>query len=118
MKRLFILLVIVFIPFFIVIVVNETNKTPSTLVNKTQCTRACHNTGCIHFNAKLKDNNESSFVTRHYSTYKKNIIWLKNNPFNLSYVQINLLLYVILFPIISIVLLWRLIKKPSRFLNS
>ena len=117
MKRFFLLLVIVFIPFFIVILVNETNTTPSFSVNKNQCTRACHSKGCIHFNEKLKKDSQSSFVTRHYDTYKKNIIWLKNNPFNLSYVQINLLLYVIIFPIVSIVLFWRLLKRPSKSHN-
>ncbi len=117
MKRLLFLLVIVSIPFFSVILVNETSATPSFSVNKTQCSRACHNTGCIHFNAKLKDNSKASFVTKHYNTYKKNITWLKNNPFHLSYVQINLLLYVILFPTVSIVLLWRLFKRPLQSYN-
>lgn len=112
MKRLLLLLAIVSIPFFIVIIVNETSSTTNTSI-KNYCTRACHNKGCTHFNKKRLNKKQNTFVTKHYNTYKNNIIWLKNNPFGLSYVQINLLLYVIVFPIASLYLLWRLLKPRT-----
>ncbi|WP_452602030.1 hypothetical protein [Pontimicrobium sp. MEBiC06410] len=114
MKRFSLLLAIVSIPFFIVILINETRETPSNSINREYCTRACHNKGCIHFNELLKNDNQSSFATRHFDIYKKNIAWLKQNPFKFSYAQMNLLLYVIIFPIVSIFLLWRLTKRLPK----
>jgi len=114
MKRFSLLLSITAIPFLIVILINETRETPNTSINKEYCTRTCHNKGCIHFNKLLKNDNQSSFATRHFDIYKKNITWLKQNPFKLSYAQINLLLYVIVFPVVSIFLLWRLIRRHPK----
>lgn len=117
MKKLLLLFSIALLPFVVVIIVNETSMKPSTAVNEAYCTRICHNRGCLHFNKKRLNKNNSGFVARHYGSYKRNIDWLKNNPFSLSYVEINLLLYVILFPVVSVLLLWRLIKKSPQALG-
>ncbi len=93
------------------IIINEISSSPSSTYSSKECTRICHNSGCKHFYEKLKNVDETSLAITNFSLYKKNIKWLKNNPFGLSYAEMNLLVYVILFPLISILLLIRLLKK-------
>lgn len=114
MKRSLFLLLILITPFIIIIIINESNNiSPTYAIDQNHCTRACHNKGCIHFNKKMLNKHEQNFVTKHFETYKKNIQWLKNNPFGFSYVEMNLLLYVILFPVLSLFLFWKLIQQKK-----
>ncbi len=89
------------------IIVNESSEEPTTTYTKGKCTRACHNNLCKHF-IELNDDN---IVKKNFNIYKKNINWLKNNPFGLSYASMNILVYVILFPLFSSILIWRILKK-------
>ena len=93
------------------VVINTTYNKPTTIYYAKSCTRACHNKTCKHFNIKLEDKSDSSLAVHYFYLYKKNIEWLKNNHLGLSYVQMNLLLYVLLFPTLCIVLIIRLLKS-------
>ena len=43
--------------------------------------------------------------------YEKNIALLKENKLGLTYKEINLLIYVVVFPILSGVMLWGVLRK-------
>lgn len=110
MKLFLKLLFVISIPFLIMVVVNTYYNKPTAIYNSEICTRVCHNKVCKHFETKLKNKTNNSWAVKKFSLYRKNIQWLKNNPLGLNYVQMNILLYVILFPLICFLLLIRLLK--------
>ena len=90
------------------ILVNSFSAKPSFEYNKEQCTRYCHNKGCVHFQNSISNETKGSTIV---SLYWANIRWLKNNPLGLSYQQMNLFFYVFVTPLLVIVLLWGLFRK-------
>ena len=110
MKRLLKLVLIVCIPFLIMVIINESYNEPTSKQLSQKCTRSCHNNGCKHFTLKLKDKTNNSWAVKNFSLYRENIKWLKNNPLGLSYAQMNILVYVVAFPLLCLYLLIRLLK--------
>jgi len=110
MKLIVKVLCVIAIPFLIMVVINTLYNTPTTKYNSKLCTRICHDKGCKHFALKLKDKTNTSWAKHSFSYYQKNIEWLKNNPLGLSYAQMNILVYVIIFPLLCLYLLIRLLK--------
>jgi len=104
MKNLVIIVGLILFSLAVIITVNETSPLPTRELSQKNCTRHCHDKGCIHY----QEEEVSPFLL---SVYKQNIYWLKQNPFGLSYKEMNLLLYVIIAPFLIIVLLWGLIRK-------
>ncbi len=100
--KLFALLLLT--PIILMIMVNETSPAPSSQLDQSACTRYCHNHGCPH----------GTLSGWQAKVYAANINWLKANPFGLSYQQMNLLLYVILFPLMIVFALWSLIRKRRK----
>lgn len=110
MKLFLKLALVVCIPFLIMVIVNEFYNEPTSKQFYEKCTRSYHNKGCEHFAIKLKDKTNTSWAVKNFALYRKNIEWLKNNPLGLGYYQMNILVYVIVFPIICVILLIRLLK--------
>jgi len=81
--------------------VNRSGAKPSSKYDAKKCTRFCHNHQCLHFNNKLK------------TSILPPINLLKNNTLNLSYQEINLLVYVLILPIILLILLYGIIRKST-----
>lgn len=74
-----------------------------------QCTRYCHDKGCIHYERNIGSN--SIFRKTAEKIYSKNIQLLHQNGMGLSYAEANLLIYVVLIPFFSAILLWGIIRK-------
>jgi hypothetical protein len=84
---LFLLAALLF-PVVIVVAVNELSPQPVTALSAEKCTRYCHNFACKHKPEKSAFN----FL------YDSTIYQLGKNPFGLGYKQINILVFVILWP--------------------
>jgi len=110
MKRFLVFVSLLSLPILIIILVNESMPKVSNALHTELCTRACHNSHCSHFALKLKDANYDAIPKRYFSSYQKTMYWLKHNPFGLSYATMNILVYVVLFPLLFIVLLWKLLQ--------
>ncbi len=50
-------------------------------------------------------------LAENQNLYNKNIVWLHNNPFGLSYRAINLIIYVFGIPLFMALLLGNIIRK-------
>ncbi|MEL6719899.1 MAG: hypothetical protein AAFP82_14395 [Bacteroidota bacterium] len=92
--------------------INLTGIIPTHEYLKEQCTRYCHDHHCIHFEAKL--NTQDSFASKIQLTYQTTIQMLKHNPLGLSYQTINLLIFVIGFPLLIFLLSFNLIRKWKK----
>lgn len=106
------LLLCLIIPFVVMVIVNSSLPKPSTKQNTQQCTRYCHNHSCLHFNqrfVKVKENIPDAEKLR--KLYVGNIQWLHQNGIGLSYQNANLFIYVVLFPCLSLLLIWGLLRK-------
>lgn len=110
MKRLLGIIGLCCLPILIMILVNENMPKVSASYNSSQCSRACHDSHCLHFEKKLKDASYDAIPKRYFGVYQKTMYWLKHNPFGLSYVEMNMLVYVILFPLCFVILLWKLLQ--------
>lgn len=92
--------------------VNTTMGTSHHSLDEKECTRYCHDKGCPHYVERQQGRRTSSslliFVEK---LYTKNIKLLHNNGMGLSYVEANILIYVILIPFFSAILLWGIIRK-------
>ena len=89
----------------VMIIINETAPKPTTVFQVERCTRYCHNHPCRHV---------SEIAPTIQKLYKANIIWLKNNPLGVSYKFMNLIVYVLTYPLLIIGLSWLAFRKRSN----
>ena len=109
-KRL--LLVLFLIPISLMMMVNYTAKSPNNQHVKQICTRYCHNTTCPHFQQNfVKYEQTLPFATTFRNLYRNNIQVLKQNALGVNYQQMNVLIYVIGFPFITLLLAWGAFRK-------
>ena len=111
MKKLLLYLILITAPFLIMFIVNTTTNNPTTKLLKNKCSRYCHNVTCAHTNATYEKYAGNWFADTAKFLYTKNIIWLHNNPFGMSYKMINLVIYVFGLPLFMALLLGNLIRK-------
>ena len=104
MKIPYYLLLLLLIPVLTIVVTNELSPAPTTTYQEGKCTRYCHNKACLHTEENRLTNGLSSI-------YQGNIHWLKYNPVGIDYEEMNIVVYVLLYPLLVIVLLWGLIRK-------
>lgn len=95
---------------FVMVAVNEFCGKSDADYYPMSCSRYCHNNPCTHFQNRLNREN-ALFVDAYQIAYGENIQWLKDNPLGLSYRDMNILIYVILYPIMVLVLVWGIIRK-------
>lgn len=108
LKRIIVYIGIVLLPFIMMVVVNTIMETSHHIYEKEQCTRYCHDKGCQHSNIK------KNFGAGAEKLYYANIRLLHNNGLGLSYAGANILIYVVLIPLFSAVLLWGIIRKRKE----
>ena len=94
------------------ILVNETREVPVREYDPNQCTRYCHDHGCVHSIQKYRYNS-TFFVAKVMPDYYAFIHWLGHNGSGVSYKEMNLALFVGFFPGSIGLLLWGLIRKRS-----
>jgi hypothetical protein len=88
-------------------VVNWLAPKPQNSFNPEQCTRYCHNLGCKH----SQSDEGNQFAKSARKLYFDNIRLLKNNGLGLTYKEMNLLVYVISYPILVLLLFWNVLPK-------
>ena len=103
--------ILILLSFGLMVLVNESQPAAGEEYVEAYCSRYCHSYGCLHFQMNKA---ESEFVNGLNDIYVANIHWLKHNPLGLSYVEMNILIYVILFPILFLLLCWGLFRKRRR----
>ena len=108
MKRRNWLWLAIVLPILFIVGINETHAPLPHSYASDRCTWHCHDKGCSHF---LANQAQQVFPAGFYRLYTSNIQWLKDNPLHLSYREMNILVYVILFPILLLGLLWGLFRK-------
>ncbi len=84
----------------------------SDIYQEEKCTRYCHNHPCTHSQLASPQTPYAKFFVK---VYVLNIQWLKKNPLGLSYKEMNLLLYVCLFPLFVSFLLWALVRRRKKY---
>jgi len=109
--RILLYLIIISTPFLLMVIVNENAVAPTFDFRETTCTRYCHNHACPHTMLEEGVVAGNGVLAQ---VYNANIKWLKNNPFGMSYQEVNLAIYVIGFPGLMAFLLWGLIRKRRR----
>ncbi|MBC7861382.1 MAG: hypothetical protein IAF38_00325 [Bacteroidia bacterium] len=107
-------MLILILPFLIVILVNSFSPQATFSYKKENCTRYCHNNGCPHFEKKMADVKPGSLKSKAFDFYCWNIEALKNNPLDLSYAEMNILVYVLFFPLSSVFLFRFLVRKKKH----
>jgi len=107
-------LAIIALPFLVMVIVNESMSTPKWEYTETKCSRYCHNKGCSHTIDKYNSDDLTETQVKMARLYNANIVWLKKNPLGLSYQAMNILLYVIVFPLLLYLLLWGLVRPLKR----
>lgn len=108
--RFLLYLFLIAFPFVIMVVVNEFSPAP-TFEKASTCTRYCHNKGCPHTATKYGEGSMKEGVGK---LYADNITWLKNNPWGLTYAEVNIAIYVIGLPGLMALLLWGAIRKGKE----
>jgi len=107
------LLLLLISPVIVMSMVNFFAPEPSTQYKSELCTRYCHNTACPHFRQNFKAYQELPYVNSFYETYRANIQLLRKGG-DINYQQMNLLVYVIAFPMLT--LLWGAFRKSKTSL--
>ena len=98
----------------IMVIVNVTSSSPTDQYIKERCTRYCHNKGCPHFRKNFSTyQDESPFFRSLHQLYWANIKALKQNGLGLTYQEVNLLLYVVIFPCVTVLLTWGALRKQK-----
>lgn len=111
-KRLIIFLIIICLPFLSMVIVNECFKTPARTDKymEAHCTWYCHNVTCPHWKQSYKDN-PTRIKKMHKDVFDWYVVSLYNNPLGLNYGVINILVFIIIYPLLGGILVWRLINK-------
>ncbi|MEO1450525.1 MAG: hypothetical protein AAFV07_13435 [Bacteroidota bacterium] len=73
-----------------------------------RCTRYCHTVECPHVKPALA---RAGLPRQLWKRYTEQINWLAQNPLGLSYRDMNLLYYVIGYPVVLLLLGWGLLRK-------
>ena len=112
LKRIIIFLSLVASPFLFMILVNEIPNVPqrSSKYNKEYCTWYCHNVTCLHFKASY-NKYPTDFKKRNKKIFDGYVNGLHGNRLGLNYRNINLLVFIILYPVLGSFLLWNLIRR-------
>jgi hypothetical protein len=119
MKRLVISVAVSFaLLVAIVAIVNSVSSKPANAYRANECTRYCHDHGCPHYEKKIAAAKEGSLSLKFYALYNWNIRALRQNPFGLSYQEMNIELYVIFFPTLWIILSYFAFRKGKPRLMS
>lgn len=103
-----ILLLAMVVSLFTMWLVNSLSAAPTSEHVAEYCTRSCHNKGCVHFAEKYGYGKQNAMLPQ---IYAMNIKWLRDNPLGLSYYEMNLLIYVIIWPILVAMLIYGLARK-------
>jgi len=113
MKRKLLWCILLCAPLLVIFGVNEfAASEPTHRYLPTQCTRYCHDNGCPHA-ARKYEHSKSSMVGWARKIYTGNMRLLRGNSLGMHYSHINILIYVILFPLLFAILLWGAIKKSK-----
>ena len=97
----------------IVVGVNSFSGKVAYQYAKTHCSRYCHNTFCPHYKHR-KEQGMVKFAGVQQQFYSLNIRLLRENALGLSYQEMNLLLYIFIFPSIAFLLLWGAARKSVK----
>jgi len=111
-KRLYIFLIIFSSPFLIMGIINECFDTPDRTHKFVEdyCTWYCHDVTCLHWKNDYRQN-PSKLKRMHRDIFDWYVTSLHNNGLGLNYGSINLLVFIIGYPVIGALLLWNLIRK-------
>lgn len=111
-KRLLLFFCIASLPFLLVVIVNEFLCADFEKHNKASvtCNRICHDVGCIHWGENYKAN-PSKIKLFHKDVFDFYVRSLKQNALGMNYRFINLLVFILIYPILGSALLWHLIKR-------
>ncbi len=111
-KRIKIFLLLIASPFLFMVFVNEMPNVPkrSNAYNQEYCTWYCHNITCLHFKASYKEK-PTSLKKMNKTIFDGYVNSLHGNMLGLNYRNINLLVFIILYPILGSLLIWNLIRR-------
>jgi len=92
--------------------INEVPKAPNRTNKyvKQYCTFYCHNVTCNHWKNSYKQN-PTTLKKMNKNIFDWYVQSLHNNKLGLNYGSINLLVFLIGYPLLGIFLVWNLIKK-------
>ena len=88
--------------------VNMLSPKPTNQLDPGRCTRYCHSVTCPHVKPALQQKGFTQFL---WKRYQNQILWLRHNPLGLSYRDMNLLYYVVGYPVVILLLIWGLLRK-------
>ena len=111
-KRIRIFFLIISSPFLFMAAINEIPQVPerSHKYVKEYCTWSCHDVTCKHWKDSFKEDN-TPVKKMHKEIFDWCVTGLHNNWLGLNYGAINLLVYIIGYPLIGSFLIWNLIRK-------
>jgi hypothetical protein len=111
-KKIKIFLLIVASPLLFMVVVNECFDVPKRTDKYVpeQCTWYCHNVTCLHFKTSYEEK-PSSFKKMNKTIFDWYVTSLHGNTLNLNYRNINLLVFIFVYPLLGSLLVWNLIRK-------
>ncbi len=108
-NRLIFISLVLILPLLLMVVVNEFAPVSTHQPNVRLCTRYCHDANCFHWQSK-----PLSFVGINADQlYTQTILALRNNPFGLSYAAMNIWVYVVFTPLLTLLMFWGLIRKRT-----
>jgi hypothetical protein len=111
-KRIKIFLVIFSLPFVFMYFVNEILVAPNRTNNYKEdyCTWYCHNVTCLHYKESYKIA-PTTFKKSNKQIFDWYVTSLHANKLGLNYRNINLLVFILVYPVLASLLLWNLIRK-------
>lgn len=111
-KRIKVCLLILAAPFLFMVFVNEMPNVPERTNNYTpeNCTWYCHNMTCLHFKFSYSQN-PTLFKKMNKNIFDWYVTSLHGNKLDLNYRNINLLVFIIAYPLLGSLLVWNLIRK-------
>ena len=110
--RLLIFILIVSSPFLTMVIVNECFDTPKRTDKylSEHCTWYCHNVTCKHWENAYKQN-PTKVKKMHKDIFDWYVNSLHGNSLGLNYRFINLLIFILGYPVAGGLLVWNLIKR-------
>ena len=111
-KRIVIFICILISPFLTMFIVNECFDTPHRTHKNVEeyCTWYCHDITCTHWKSSYKKE-PTQIKKMHKDIFDWYINSLHQNPLKLNYGIINLLVFLVGYPIVGSLLVWNLIKR-------
>ncbi len=114
MQKIKLLILLLFCLLSFICLVNWLNPKTENTFNPEKCTRYCHSVNCQHSQGGKGMKDWSLFAQSMGKLYFSNIRLLKNNGLGLSYQEMNLLIYVIIYPTLVLLLSWNLLPKSRK----